>query len=218
MAVAVGGAIAEPGSAESPLSAPRCQQPRPVFSRPCPERDQDSQSSSSQDSGLATLEISPPEAAVSCRAGSPATLPLDEDLSDAVHRSSTFPRCGYPSFRLYSPGCRASSSGGSLTAAGGLLNRSDDISVCSVSSMSTEMSVSNEDILDFTVSSSSSAIVTLETDDSGTSHFSGVTLSSSLGRGGVWSPLKPRPPFDVTQPEVDNRQKKGGPLAGFFSR
>lgn len=154
---------------------------------------------------------------MSCRAGSPATLPLDEDPADAVHRSSTFPRCGYPSFRLYSPSCRASGGGG-LTAAGGLLNRSDDISVCSVSSMSTEMSVSNEDILDFTVSSSSSAIVTMETDDSGTSHFSDVTLSSSPGLGVGWASLRPRPPFDVTQAEVEDRQKKGGPLAGFFSR
>lgn len=210
--------MAVPGGAESRGLAPRCQQPRPVLSSPCWGRDQDSQSSSSQDSGLATLEISPPGGAVPRRAASPATLPLDDGPSDGVPRSSTFPRCGQPSFRLHCPSFRASGGGGSLSAVGGLLTRSDDISVCSVSSMSTELSLSNEDMLDVTISSSSSAIVTLETDDSGPSHFSDVMLSSSLGGRGVWSLLRPRPPSDVTQQEVDGRQTKAGPLAGFFSR
>uniref|UniRef100_A0A7N6F5G9 Rab-GAP TBC domain-containing protein n=1 Tax=Anabas testudineus TaxID=64144 RepID=A0A7N6F5G9_ANATE len=140
--------------------------------------EQDSHSLTSQDSGIPTLEINPPEPILHSHprpgdAGlildsthdSPATLPLNDDPSDgnAIRKSSTFPRSGYDSIRLF------------------ILNRSDDISVCSVSSMSTELSVSNEDILDFTVTSDSSAIVTLETDDSGTAHFSDVTLSSSPG-------------------------------------
>lgn len=212
-AEALEGAMTAPSGAGS---APPCQQPHPVLSPASWTRDQDSQSSSSQDSGLATLEISPPGGALPRRAGSPATLPLDEDPCDSARRSSTFPRCGPPSYRLSSRGSRAS--GGGLSAAGGLLNRSDDLSVCSVSSMSTEMSLSNEDILDFTVSSSSSAIVTLETDDSGNAHFSDVTQSSSPGRGGGWSPLRSCPPSDVTQQEADGSPNKGGPLAGFLSR
>uniref|UniRef100_A0A673BKT3 Rab-GAP TBC domain-containing protein n=1 Tax=Sphaeramia orbicularis TaxID=375764 RepID=A0A673BKT3_9TELE len=140
--------------------------------------DQDNHSLTSQDSGIPTLEINPPEPIVhghqrpgdgglilASNHDSPATLPLDDDPSDSstIRKSSTFPRSGYDSIRLFSPVL------------------SDDISVCSVSSMSTELSVSNEDILDFTVTSDSSAIVTLETDDSCASHFSDVTLSSTPG-------------------------------------
>lgn len=226
-----GSAVQEPSphhasSRESGGSAPSCYHPSPVYySSPCSEQNHDSQSLSSQDSGIPTLEINPAVPALSSQrqpadgASSPATLPLDDEPSDAsaIHKSSTFPRCGYESFRLYSPGFRVPAPGG-MNAAGGVLNRSDDISVCSMSSMSTELSVSNEDILDFTVTSNSSAIVTLETDDSGNSHFSEVTLSSSLGHRNLWSPLRPHPSSDVTHQEVDARQKKLGPLAGLFNR
>uniref|UniRef100_A0A7N8XLT9 TBC1 domain family, member 14 n=1 Tax=Mastacembelus armatus TaxID=205130 RepID=A0A7N8XLT9_9TELE len=156
--------------------------------------DQDNHSLASQDSGIPTLEINPPEPILHSRqrpgdAGlimdlshnSPATLPLDCDSSDSttICKSSTFPRSGYDSIRLFSPALRLSATTG------------DDISVCSVSSMSTELSVSNEDILDFTVTSDSSAIVTLETDDSGTAHFSDVTLTSSPGNPrDLWSPVQ----------------------------
>lgn len=213
-------------SPESSGNPPSCYHPGPVYyNSPCSEQNHDSQSLSSQDSGIPTLEINPPVPALFSQrqpadgASSPATLPLDDEPSDpsAIHRSSTFPRCGYESFRLYSPSFRASAPSG-MSAAGGVLNRSDDISVCSMSSMSTELSVSNEDILDFTVTSNSSAIVTLETDNSGTSHFSDVTLSSSPGRRDLWSPLRPHPSSDVAQQEVDGRQKKLGPLAGLFNR
>ncbi|KAJ0006433.1 hypothetical protein NQD34_013706 [Periophthalmus magnuspinnatus] len=162
--------------------------------------DQDSHSLTSQDSGIPTLEIHPPEILVhnhqSSSHDSPATLPLDSN-SDGIHKSSTFPHSGFDSIRLFSPGSRLSANN-----VMGTLNRSDDISVCSISSMSTELSVSNEDILDFTVTSDSSAIVTLETDDSGVAHFSDVTLSSSAES--VWSPAR--------------QEKKLGPLASLFSR
>uniref|UniRef100_A0A8C9Z2K9 TBC1 domain family member 14 n=1 Tax=Sander lucioperca TaxID=283035 RepID=A0A8C9Z2K9_SANLU len=174
---------------------------------------QDSSSLTSQDSGIPTLEINPPEPILHGhqRPGdgglvpdsshySPATLALDEDPSDGnvIRKSSTFPRSGYDSIRLFT------------------LNRSDDISVCSVSSMSTELSASYEDILDFTVTSNSSAIVNLETDDSGGTHFSDVTLSSSSSSGNprhFWSPGS-----GDTQQEEDGRQKKLGPLASLFNR
>uniref|UniRef100_A0A8C9YW88 TBC1 domain family member 14 n=1 Tax=Sander lucioperca TaxID=283035 RepID=A0A8C9YW88_SANLU len=174
---------------------------------------QDSSSLTSQDSGIPTLEINPPEPILHGhqRPGdgglvpdsshySPATLALDEDPSDGnvIRKSSTFPRSGYDSIRLFSPAL------------------SDDISVCSVSSMSTELSASYEDILDFTVTSNSSAIVNLETDDSGGTHFSDVTLSSSSSSGNprhFWSPGS-----GDTQQEEDGRQKKLGPLASLFNR
>ncbi|KAM9718364.1 TBC1 domain family member 14 isoform 1-T1 [Menidia menidia] len=191
--------------------------------------DPDSHSWTSQDSGIPTLEINPPDAilhspqrpgdeglALDSSQDSPATLALDDDPSDgnALRKSSTFPRSGYDSVRLFSPALRASASTGSA-AGGGALSRSDDISVCSVSSMSTELSVSNEDILDFTVTSDSSAIVTLETDDSGTAHFSDVTLSSTPGsRGEPRSPAGPR----GGQQQEDGRPKKLGPLANLFTR
>ncbi|XP_075306646.1 TBC1 domain family member 14 isoform X2 [Odontesthes bonariensis] len=194
--------------------------------------DPDSHSLTSQDSGIPTLEINPPDPILHShqRPGhkglildssqdSPATLALDDDPSDsnAIRKSSTFPRSGYDSIRLFSPTLRLSTTAG-LVVGGGALNRSDDISVCSVSSLSTELSVSNEDILDFTVTSESSAIVTLETDDSGTAHFSDVTLSSSPGNHrDMWSPARLHLGSGVMQQE-DGREKKLGPLASLFSR
>uniref|UniRef100_A0A7N6FDB9 Rab-GAP TBC domain-containing protein n=1 Tax=Anabas testudineus TaxID=64144 RepID=A0A7N6FDB9_ANATE len=175
--------IAAMRSAHSPTVSPSCRLTNhPVLPHPS------TIAALRKDSGIPTLEINPPEPILHSHprpgdAGlildsthdSPATLPLNDDPSDgnAIRKSSTFPRSGYDSIRLF------------------ILNRSDDISVCSVSSMSTELSVSNEDILDFTVTSDSSAIVTLETDDSGTAHFSDVTLSSSPGHcRDLWSPVR----------------------------
>ncbi|XP_077961844.1 TBC1 domain family member 14 isoform X1 [Gasterosteus aculeatus] len=187
---------------------------------------QDSHSLTSQDSGIPTLEINPAETVLhghhrpgdggflpDSSSYSPATLTLDDDSSDgnAIRKSSTFPRSGYDSIRLFSPALRLSATAGTGLGGGGL-NRSDDISVCSVSSMSTELSVSNEDILDLTVTSDSSAIVTMETDDS---NFSDVTLSSERD---LWSPVGAHPRFVGTQQEEDGRQKKMGPLASLFNR
>ncbi|XP_070710546.1 TBC1 domain family member 14 [Pempheris klunzingeri] len=192
---------------------------------------QDSNSLSSQDSGIPTLEINPPEPILhghqrpglilDSRHGSPATLPLHDDPADgnAIRKSSTFPRSGFDSIRLFSPALRLSATAG-MSVGGGALNRSDDISVCSVSSMSTELSVSNEDILDFTVTSDSSAIVTLETDDGGAAHFSDVTLSSSPPGHprDFWSPVRPHPGSGGPQQEEDGRQKKLGPLASLLNK
>ncbi|KAM9335957.1 TBC1 domain family member 14 [Symphorus nematophorus] len=219
-----------------PCYKPSCSSTPIYYSSPqksYSDLNQDSHSLSSQDSGIPTLEINPPEPILHShqRPGdggvildpshdSPATLPLDDDPSDsnAIRKSSTFPRSGYDSIRLFSPGLRLSANTG-MSVGGGALNRSDDISVCSVSSMSTELSVSNEDILDFTVTSDSSAIVTLETDDSGTAHFSDVTLSSSPGNPrDFWSPARPHPGSGSTQQEEDSRQKKLGPLASLFNK
>uniref|UniRef100_A0A665TVV6 Rab-GAP TBC domain-containing protein n=1 Tax=Echeneis naucrates TaxID=173247 RepID=A0A665TVV6_ECHNA len=184
--------------------------------------EQDSHSLSSQDSGIPTLEINQPEAIVHSHQppgdsgiileishDSPATLTLDDDPPNnhSVPKSSTFPRSGYDSIRLFSPAIRLSA-----------LNRSDDISVCSVSSMSTELSVSNEDILGFPVTSDSSAIVTLETDDVGATHFSEVMLSSLGTPGDPWSPIQPNLGLGVLQQYEDGRQKKLGPLANLFNR
>lgn len=165
--------------------------------------DPDCHSLTSQDSGIPTLELHAPDVVAQTRPpshDSPATLPLDDD-SSGIHKSSTFPRSGFDSIRLFGPAARLSASN---PVTSGPLNRSDDISVCSVSSMSTELSVSNEDILDFTVTSDSSAIVTLETDNSFLAHFSDVTLTSSPES--AWSPTRPQ------------EQKKPGPLASLFSR
>uniref|UniRef100_A0A8D3AQY8 TBC1 domain family member 14 n=1 Tax=Scophthalmus maximus TaxID=52904 RepID=A0A8D3AQY8_SCOMX len=199
-----------------PSCMPSCSSTPTYYSSPqksYSDMDQDSHSLTSQDSGIPTLEINPPEPILHQCPGdagrildtshdSPATLSLDDDPSNhnTIRKSSTFPRSGYDSIRLFT------------------LNRSDDISVCSVSSMSTELSVSNEDILDFTVTSDSSAIVTLETDDSGTAHFSDVTLSSSPGDPrDLWSPVRPYLGSGVMQQEEDVRQKKLGPLASLFN-
>ncbi|XP_076580905.1 TBC1 domain family member 14 isoform X1 [Chaetodon auriga] len=216
-----------------PSYKPTCSSTPIYYSSPqksYSDLNQDSHSLSSQDSGIPTLEINPPEpilhnhqrpgdggVILDSTHDSPATLPLDDD-SNAIRKSSTFPRSGYDSIRLFSPALRLSATTG-MSVGGGTLNRSDDISVCSVSSMSTELSVSNEDILDFTVTSDSSAIVTLETDDSGTAHFSDVTLSSSLGNSrDLWSPVRPHPGTGILRQEEDGRQKKLGPLASLFNR
>uniref|UniRef100_A0A8C8J6E1 Rab-GAP TBC domain-containing protein n=1 Tax=Oncorhynchus tshawytscha TaxID=74940 RepID=A0A8C8J6E1_ONCTS len=188
------------------------------------EQDLDQHSLASQDSGIPTLEINHPEHIHSqpgdcgLTLGSnhndqgPATLSLDQSGDSAgLRKSSTFPRSGYDSVRLFSPAPRS--------RAGGNLNRSDDISVCSVSSLSTELSAtlsaSNEDIPDFMVTSDSSAIVTLETDEGDAAQFSDVTLSSSPGGdigGDLWSPRQ-RP-----LGSEEGRPKRLGPLASFFNR
>uniref|UniRef100_A0A8D0L1W2 TBC1 domain family member 14 n=1 Tax=Sphenodon punctatus TaxID=8508 RepID=A0A8D0L1W2_SPHPU len=184
----------------------------------------DNHSLKSVDSGIPTLEIGNPEP-VHCSVlnvkrkqsepeivperafQSACTLPsyvpplsLNAEQEHGVRKSSTFPRTGYDTVKLYSPTSK-------------VLNRSDDISVCSVSSLSTELSttlsVSNEDILDFMVTSSSSAIVTLESDEA---HFSDVTLNSAKEAN------------DLSQPEccqeaeVDGKLKILGPFTSFFAR
>ncbi|XP_051918353.1 TBC1 domain family member 14 isoform X1 [Hippocampus zosterae] len=171
--------------------------------------DMDSHSLTSQDSGIPTLELNPPDVS---GGDSPATLTLHDDSSDSngVPKSSSFPRSGFDATRFFSPGLRLPGA----AAGHRTLNRSDDVSVCSVSSMSTELSVSNEDILHFTVTSDSSAIVTLETDDSCTAPFSDVALASCSKdfRG----PMQTSPP-GVMRPEEDGRQKKLGSLASLFN-
>lgn len=194
--------------------------------------DQDSHSWTSQDSGIPTLEIKPPEPIVHSHQHSgdaglileathdaPATLTLDEDpVNGAIRKSSTFPRSGYDSIRLFSPAIRLPATTG-MGLRGGALNRSDDISVCSISSMSTELSVSNEDSLDFTVTSDSSAIVTLETDDIGAARFSDMMLTSpSVNPRDLWSPVRPHLGSGHMQQEEDGRQKKLGPLASLFNK
>ncbi|CAH6978691.1 Tbc1d14 [Phodopus roborovskii] len=152
---------------------------------------EDRHSLQSVDSGIPTLEIGNPEPVPcsvvhvkrkqseseviperafqsACPLPSCAPLaPTSSEQEQVVRKSSTFPRTGYDSVKLYSPTSKA-------------LSRSDNVSVCSVSSLGTELSttlsVSNEDILDLMVTSSSSAIVTLENDDD--RHFTDVTLSS----------------------------------------
>ncbi|CDQ87581.1 unnamed protein product [Oncorhynchus mykiss] len=202
------------------------------------EQDLDQHSLASQDSGIPTLEINHPEHIHSqpgdcgLALGSnhndqgPATLSLDQSGDSAgLRKSSTFPRSGYDSVRLFSPAPRSGAGGvGVVTTGmggigGGNLNRSDDISVCSVSSLSTELSAtlsaSNEDIPDFMVTSDSSAIVTLETDEGDAAQFSDVTLSSSPGGdigGDLWSPRQ-RP-----LGSEEGRPKRLGPLASFFNR
>ncbi|MBN3277125.1 TBC14 protein, partial [Polyodon spathula] len=182
---------------------------------------EDRQSLASQDSGIPTLEISNPEP-INCSGltsksnhadsrficdqvlpGSssmpPAILSLESDSS--MKKSSSFPCSGYDTMKLFSPNSRA-------------LNRSDDISVCSISSLSTELSttlsVSNEDILDFMVTSNSSAIVNMESDEA---HFSDVTLNSQQ------DPCERSPQRQAGPPgEEDIRFRKFGPLASFFTR
>lgn len=175
---------------------------------------EDCHSLKSVDSGIPTLEIGNPEP-VHCSVlnvkrkqsepeivpdrafQSACTLPsyvpphsLTSEHDHAVRKSSTFPRTGYDTVKLYSPTSKT-------------LNRSDDISVCSVSSLSTELSttlsVSNEDILDFVVTSSSSAIVNLETDEA---HFSDVTLNSTKETKGVFpsSPSMHKKKFGYSLP------------------
>lgn len=184
--------------------------------------DEDRSSLASQDSGIPTLEINPPEhihARVTTAElavpppldDNPATLNLD--ISDSsLLKSSTFPRCDFDLVRLYS------SSGLSSATGKGTLNRSDDISVCSVSSLSTEfsatLSVSNEDFLDFMVTSESSAVVTFENDD--VLHHSDNSLSSPTDLHGKLSSPQWQPVGISTPHEA--RPKKLGPLADFFHR
>ncbi|KAK9971834.1 hypothetical protein ABG768_025181 [Culter alburnus] len=184
--------------------------------------DEDRSSLASQDSGIPTLEINPPEhihARVTTAElvvppphdDNPATLNLD--ISDSsLLKSSTFPRCDFDLVRLYS------ASGISSAAGKGTLNRSDDISVCSVSSLSTEfsatLSVSNEDFLDFMVTSESSAVVTFENDD--VLHRSDNSLSPPTDLHGKLSSPQWQP-VGVSTPH-EARTKRLGPLTNFFHR
>ncbi|XP_030047023.1 TBC1 domain family member 14 isoform X1 [Microcaecilia unicolor] len=183
----------------------------------------DQHSLKSADSGIPTLEIGNPET-VHCnilnlkasvsgpgvgedRAFQSASalpscvpsLPLNTEL-EIVRKSSTFPRTGYDTVKLYSPSSTA-------------VSRSDDVSVCSISSLSTELSttlsLSNEDIVDFMVTSSSSAIVTLENDET---PFSDVTLNSSRETCDQ-SQQKPE------QAEVESKSRIfSGPFSSFLNR
>ncbi|XP_040275061.1 TBC1 domain family member 14 isoform X1 [Bufo bufo] len=179
----------------------------------------ESNSVTSLDSGIPTLEIANPEP-VHCNVRSNSTngavgdkrvfqssksIPssstpsLRNSESDhVVWKSSTFPRSGYDTAKLYSPTS---------------LNRSDDISDCSVSSLSTDfsttLSVSNEDIVDFLVTSNSSAIVNLENDET---HFSDVTLNS--GRDNSDATLKGY----MQDVDADSKIKILGPISNFFNR
>ncbi|XP_007895912.1 TBC1 domain family member 14 isoform X2 [Callorhinchus milii] len=187
-------------------------------------RYEDSSSLNSEDSGIPTLEIGNPEpihcgilnarmnnADLSQTTGisheklvqgsgslppgmcSPAARLESESI---LRKSSTFPRTGYDNVKLYSPSAR-----------GG--NKADNMSVSSISSLSTELSttlsVSNEDILDSLVTSDSSAIVNLETDDA---QFTDVSLSCSRDTYNGGSN-----PF-----EQEAKYRKLGPLATFFTR
>ncbi|XP_066243937.1 TBC1 domain family member 14 isoform X1 [Saccopteryx leptura] len=185
----------------------------------------DQRSLQSVDSGIPTLEIGNPEP-VPCGLGhakrkQPESEPVPEracqsacplpscvppapagaEREQSVRKSSTFPRTGYDSVKLYSPTSHA-------------LSRSDDASVCSVSSLGTELSatlsVSNEDILDLVVTSSSSAIVTLENDED--PPFTDVTLSSVREA----HDLHPRDCADGFA--EGSRSKLLGPFSNFFTR
>jgi hypothetical protein len=186
---------------------------------------EDRHSLQSVDSGIPTLEIGNPEPVpcsvvhvkrkqseseiVSERAFQSACplpscvpqIPASTEREQVVRKSSTFPRTGYDSVKLYSPTSKA-------------LSRSDDASVCSVSSLSTELSttlsVSNEDILDLMVTSSSSAIVTLENDDD--PQFTDVTLSS------IKDTSDSQQQDCVDEPEEGSKLKILGPFSNFFTR
>ncbi|XP_053885180.1 TBC1 domain family member 14 isoform X1 [Malaclemys terrapin pileata] len=185
---------------------------------------EDSRSLKSVDSGIPTLEIGNPEPVhcsvlnVKRKQSESEIMPertfqnacmllsyvpplsLNAEHEHSVRKSSTFPRTGYDTVKLYSPTSKA-------------LNRSDDISVCSVSSLSTELSttlsVSNEDILDFMVTSSSSAIVTLETDEA---QFSDVTLNSTKETNDQSQQAC------CQEADVDSKLKILGPFTSFFAR
>ncbi|XP_033069562.1 TBC1 domain family member 14 isoform X3 [Trachypithecus francoisi] len=186
---------------------------------------EDRHSLQSVDSGIPTLEIGNPEP-VPCSAVHVRRKQSDSDLiperafqsacalpscappapssverEQSVRKSSTFPRTGYDSVKLYSPTSKA-------------LTRSDDVSVCSVSSLGTELSttlsVSNEDILDLVVTSSSSAIVTLENDDD--PQFTNVTLSSVKETSGLHQQ------DCIHEAEEGSKLKILGPFTSFFAR
>lgn len=219
-----------PGSHIQNLQRLNLKAPRPLLS---PEDGpklklgalEDRRSLQSVDSGIPTLEIGNPEPVPcsvvhvkrkqseseivperACQSVCPLPsyappAPTSTEREQSVRKSSTFPRTGYDSVRLYSPTSKA-------------LNRSDDVSICSVSSLSTELStalsISNEDILDLVVTSSSSAIVTLENDDD--PQFTDVTLSSvketrDLCQQGL-----------VDGTEEGSKLKILGPFSNFFTR
>ncbi|XP_074251962.1 TBC1 domain family member 14 isoform X2 [Saimiri boliviensis] len=186
---------------------------------------EDRHSLQSVDSGIPTLEIGNPEP-VPCSAVPVRRKQSDSDIvperafqsacplpscappapssterEQSVRKSSTFPRTGYDSVKLYSPTSKA-------------LTRSDDVSICSVSSLGTELSttlsVSNEDILDLVVTSSSSAIVTLENDDD--PQFTNVTLSSVKETSGLHQQ------DCVHEAEEGSKLKILGPFSSFFTR
>ncbi|XP_033275358.1 TBC1 domain family member 14 isoform X2 [Orcinus orca] len=186
---------------------------------------EDRHSLQSVDSGIPTLEIGNPEPVPcsvvhvkrkqseseiiperACQSACP--LPsyappaaTSAEREQSVRKSSTFPRTGYDSVKLYSPTSKT-------------LNRSDNVSVCSVSSLGTELSttlsVSNEDILDLVVTSSSSAIVTLENDDD--PQFTDVTLSS------IKETRDLRQQDCVDETEEGRKLKILGPFSNFFTR
>ncbi|XP_042792912.1 TBC1 domain family member 14 isoform X1 [Panthera leo] len=186
---------------------------------------EDQHSLKSVDSGIPTLEIGNPEPVPcsvahvkrkpsesgtvperACQSACPLPsytppAPGSAEWERGVRKSSTFPRTGYDAAELYSPASKA-------------LNRSDDVSVCSVSSLGTELSatlsVSNEDILDLVVTSSSSAIVTLENDDD--PQFTDVTLSSAKET----RELRRQDCVDGT--EDGSKSKILGPFSNFFAR
>ncbi|XP_003422787.1 TBC1 domain family member 14 isoform X1 [Loxodonta africana] len=178
----------------------------------------------SVDSGIPTLEIGNPEPvpcsvahtrrkpsepeAIPERASQSACplpscalpAPASAEREQGVRKSSTFPRTGYDAVRLCSPTARA-------------LSRSDAASICSVSSLGTELSatlsISNEDLLDL-VTSSSSAIVALENDDD--LPFTDVTLVSTKEAGG------PAQWDKVEEPEEGIKSGLLGPLSHFLAR
>ncbi|XP_078394651.1 TBC1 domain family member 14-like isoform X1 [Cetorhinus maximus] len=187
-------------------------------------RYEDSNSLNSEDSGIPTLEIGNPEpihcgvlnvrmnnADLSQTTGmaqdklgqGSGSLPpgvcspaIRLETDNALRKSSTFPRSGYDNVKPYSPSNRG-------------VNKADDISVSSISSLSTELSttlsVSNEDILDSLVTSNSSAIVNLETDEA---QFTDISLNSSRDSyNQINSPS-----------EQETKYKKLGTLASFFTR
>ncbi|XP_059779627.1 TBC1 domain family member 14 isoform X2 [Balaenoptera ricei] len=186
---------------------------------------EDRHSLKSVDSGIPTLEIGNPEPVPcsvvhvkrkqseseiiperACQSACPLPSyappgPTSAEREQSVRKSSTFPRTGYDSVKLYSPTSKT-------------LNRSDNVSVCSVSSLGTELSatlsVSNEDILDLVVTSSSSAIVTLENDDD--PQFTDVTLSS------IKETRDLRQQDCVDETEEGRKLKILGPFSNFFTR
>ncbi|XP_055291095.1 TBC1 domain family member 14 isoform X2 [Moschus berezovskii] len=185
---------------------------------------EDRHSLKSVDSGIPTLEIGNPEPVPcsvvhvrrnpseseiiperACQSACPLPsyappAPASAEREQSVRKSSTFPRTGYDSVKLYSPTSQT-------------LQRSDNVSVCSVSSLSTELSttlsVSNEDILDLVVTSSSSAIVTLENDDD--PRFTDVTLSSARE-------TRDLPRGCAGETEEGRKLRVLGPFSHFFTR
>ncbi|XP_002938311.2 TBC1 domain family member 14 isoform X2 [Xenopus tropicalis] len=173
---------------------------------------------SSVDSRIPTLEIAPPEPVQTLRPNSSAAAhervfqnsktisgsngPQSLSSTEPDHvvwKASTLPRSGYDTAKLYSPTS---------------LNRSDDVSDCSISSLSTDfsttLSVSNEDIVDFVVTSNSSAIVALENDET---HFSEVTLNSTKDNStdGIQESF-------AQEAEVDKKLKIFGSLSNLFNK